>query len=83
MTEIRFSGQRNADGGWLAVVRGAPGQPVDGDRMHFSTLAEAITLASGEGWTISLSGATYEAMLDAEAADVEGNRGPTVVLTDD
>ena len=69
-TQIRFTGERDPDGRWLAVRTAGE----DRLALTFPSLAAAAELARAEGWSggVSIAQPIYEAMLDAGDADLEG-----------
>ncbi|MCW2527387.1 MAG: hypothetical protein JWM76_2247 [Pseudonocardiales bacterium] len=81
-TQIRFTGDKDEQGRWVAAK--TDGATDTGVALYFSALSDAVSLAEAEGWTggVSLSGTTYEAMLENGAADPEGSLGANVTRTD-
>jgi hypothetical protein len=81
--QIRFTGDKDDQDRWVAIKTDSSVSP--SVTLHFSSLSDAVALAEAEGWSggVSLSGSTYEAMLDSGAADPEGSLAGNVTRTDD
>jgi hypothetical protein len=72
-TQIRFTGDKDDQDRWIANKTGPTADT--SVTLHFTSLSDAVALAEAEGWAggVSLSGATYEAMLDSGPPTPKGH----------